>query len=519
MKALKPTILLVEDLDENRAAIQALLTEEGYEVVPVSNPDQASAVLREQLVHLALIDVRLRAADENDMRGLDLCRSMKADIPRILFTAYPNWEVVQSLGAADADSLVDKGAEPHVLLSEISRVLSRSYDVIPRRRFAILTSGGDAPGMNAAIWSALRTALAAGVEVFAIYDGYEGLIQDRIRKLRPAEVDGSLTTGGTMLGTARSMAFASSEEKRAVAADNLIKRHIDGLIIIGGDGSIRGAQALANIVKQKGSKLQTIALPGTIDNDVDGTEMSIGAASAVVAGMHEINNMLAPARALRRVFVCEVMGQYSGFLTLEIGLCVGADAILLPEELLVLKEGASESNWLLQVNYTETRRRVEDEIRDIAARLERIFATGKRHAFVLVAEGLRKLTTTSERYEHVNLDWITRALRDCIESWTLTPKAEVRSQVIGYPMRGAPPSRFDIHLGTILGEEAVRCLLSGKSELMIGVSEKGKPKAISFDKVLELSSRSPAAQYKQREHWKRTVERQRRLVKPLPPLR
>lgn len=518
MRSIKPRIMLVENLDVNRATTKRLLEEQGYEVFAASSPEEACAILAQHLIHLAVVDVRMDDDDENNTRGLDLCRDMKADIPRILFTAFPNWEVVRTLSSSSAESLVDKKGKSAVLLQEIEAVFGRFYDVIPTRRIGILTSGGDAPGMNAAIWSALKTALAENVEMFAIYDGYEGLVNDRVKKLRWPTVADTLTTGGTMLGTARSNDFKNKPEVREIAADNLIKRHIDGLIVIGGDGSMQGAQKLAEVIKKRDAKLDTVALPGTIDNDIDGTEMSIGAASAVAAAMHEINSMVAPARALRRVFVCEVMGRHSGFLTLEIGLCVGADAILLPEELVVIKGNPKASDWLTHIDYGGTRRKVEDELKKVAARLEQTFASGRRHAFVLVSEGIRLLATDKDKHEYVTLDDITRTLREHIDEWKLTSKAEVRSQVIGYPMRGASPSRFDIHLGTTLGAEAVRTLLEGKSELMLGWSEKGTIQKTKFDDVIERSNRSPAVKYKERKEWRKTVELQRQLVKPLPKL-
>jgi len=228
--------------------------------------------------------------------------------------------------------------------------------------------------------------------------------------------------------------------------------------------------------------------------------------------------MVAPARALRRVFVCEVMGRHSGFLTLEIGLCVGADAILLPEELVIIKGSPKAADWKDHIDFSATRRRVEDEIGDVSRKLEQTFASGKRHAFVLFSEGIRLLATDKENHEYVKLEDIARTLRQRIGEWKLTPEAEVRSQVIGYPMRGASPSRFDIHLGTTLGSEAVRMLLDGKSELMLGWSDKGAIQKTSFDTVVERSNRSPVTKYKDRRDWRRTVELQRRLVKPLPKL-
>jgi len=511
---IKPKILMVEDHPENRDKWTRLLKKEGYDVTATGSPQEACDILKRELFHLALIDVRLvNNEDRNDTKGLELCRQIEADIPRIIFTAYPNWEVVQTLTKKFAESLVDKGVQPEVLLAEIRAVLASSYDVIPKRRFAILTSGGDAPGMNAAIWSALRTGLAANVEMFGINDGYQGLLNDNVKKLRWSHVTDTLMTGGTMLGTARSEDF-KDPEKRKIAAKNLVKRHIDGLIVIGGDGSMQGARELAKTVRdEEHANLYTIGLPGTIDNDLPG-DMSIGASSAVTAAMHEINNMVAPARALKRIFVCEIMGRHSGFLTLEVGLCVGADAVLLPEELVVIT-GNPKTNW--HVDMQATRSKVENEVRKVAKELELTFAAGKRHAFVLFSEGIRLLTTNEKSKKvWVNLEEITELLEAQIREWE-TEKAEVRSQVIGYPMRGAPPSRFDIHLGTKLGEAAVEALVKRKTNKMLGWSETKGIIERNFDAVVSESKRAPADKFK--DEWQKTVLLQRKLMKALPKLR
>lgn len=513
---MKAKILLVENIGSTRETIAKLLQSKGYKVFPARSVEEAREIMAKTLIHVALIDVRLVDDDDpNDITGLNLCKELHGNIPRIIVTGHPNWDIVRTV----AESLVQKD-RVDALLAQLREVLHQHYDVIPKRRLAILTSGGDAPGMNAAIWSALRTALANEVEMFGIYDGYRGLVNDDIRKLRWHSVADTLTTGGTMLGTARSEEFKKDEEVRRHAARNLIKRQIDGLIVIGGDGSMQGAKALVEAIVKEGGKLNTVALPGTIDNDLFGTDMSIGAASAVGAAMHEINNMIAPARALRRVFVCEIMGRHSGFLTLELGLCMGAEAVLIPEELVVIKKGKEkQKDWRTHVQFEPTRTKVHQEIQRIARELEMTFASGKRHAFVLFAEGTRLLTTDEEKKKvYVTLDDITDWLKDAIsKEWSSKSKAEVRSQVMGYPMRGAPASRFDIHLATRLGEAAVHALLGRKTAIMLGWSEKtGEVIETKFDKVIALSTRAPQVKFKERKEWQKTVELQRTLVKPLP---
>ncbi|HLE56690.1 MAG TPA: 6-phosphofructokinase [Rhodothermia bacterium] len=326
----------------------------------------------------------------------------------------------------------------------------------------------------------------------------------------------TLTTGGTMLGAARCKEFREKEGRKP-ALENLRRKHITGLIVIGGDGSMQGAKALAADAAEDNSTLHTIALPGTIDNDLACTDMSLGAASAVGAVMHEIDSMVAPARALRRVFVCEIMGRFSGFLTIEAGLAVGAEALLLPEELVVVRNGRGEqTDWEKFVDGNATAQRVLAELEVVADRLERTFASGKRHAFVLFSEGIRYLTAKNKGL-CITAEVVANSLQALIDQWPHAQKPDVRPQVIGYPMRGGSPSRFDMHLGTMLGETAVHELLKGTTNKMVGWSESGQCTTLSdFDDVVRLSNRSPEVKFRDRKAWQRTLELQRKLVAPLP---
>jgi 6-phosphofructokinase 1 len=520
---MKPRILIVDDNAGVRNSLAALLERVGYTPIIAANAADAKARLDEQIVHLALIDVRLvNDEDPNDRTGLELCEKIDSCVPKIILTGNKDWEVVRDAlapvhgNAPLARAFFHKTEKPQTLLAEIERVLADEYEVIAGQRIAILTSGGDAPGMNAAIWSALRTALARGVEMYAVYDGYDGLLRNDIQKLRWKSVADALTTGGTMLGSARCDKFRK-EEERQPAVENLRRKHITGLIVIGGDGSMQGAEALAADVAKSGALLHTVALPGTIDNDLAGTDMSLGASSAVRAVMREIDNMVAPARALRRVFVCEVMGRFSGFLTIEAGLTVGAEALLLPEELVVVAGGKGDQrDWQSHVEIDETVQAVLKELRVVADRLEATFASGKRHAFVLFSEGIRYLTTTKTR-TWINAEIVAETLQAQINKWPHAQKPDVRAQVIGYPMRGGSPSRSDMHLGVTLGEAAVDEVLKGTTNMMVGWSESGQCITLTaFDEVVERSNRSPEVKFRERDAWRKTLELQRKLVAPLP---
>ncbi len=522
---MKPRILVVDNNEQVRNAFSAIVTGAGYDAIPAEDTSAARRELDKQIIHLALVDVRLHHDDDrNDDSGIRLCRDIDQSVPKIILTGGTDWQVVRDALASMngqpplARAFVHKTERPETILPEIQRVLDDEYEVIPDRRIAILTSGGDAPGMNAAIWSALRTALARNVEVYAVYDGYDGLLRNDMKKLRWKAVADTLTTGGTMLGSARCEKFRNKEERKAAVA-NLRNKHITGLLVIGGDGSMQGAKALAADVAETGSPLHTIALPGTIDNDLAGTDLSIGASSAVRAVMREIDSMVAPARALRRIFVCEVMGRFSGFLTIEAGLAIGAEAILLPEELVVMETDKGDRlDWQNFVDIGKTVDRVFTELQTVADQLEATFASGKRHAFVLFSEGIRYLTTEKDKKDPwITAEIVSKRLQKLIERWPQEQKPDVRPQVIGYPMRGGTASRSDVHLGIKLGEAAVGELLKGTTNTMIGWSETGPCITLQdFDEVVRLSNRSPEVKFRDRPSWQATLELQRRLVAPLP---
>ena len=192
------------------------------------------------------------------------------------------------------------------------------------KRIAVMTSGGDCPGMNAAIRSVVRVALNEGLEVWGIYNGYAGMTEDQIVPLDARSVGDILHRGGTVLGTARCESFRTEEGRRA-AVEKLRARGIEGVVVIGGDGSFRGAQKMAEM------GVAVVGLPGTIDNDIWGTDYTIGFDTAVNTVVDAINKLRDTASAHGRVMVIEVMGRHSGWIAMTAGLAGGAEQILIPE--------------------------------------------------------------------------------------------------------------------------------------------------------------------------------------------
>lgn len=313
------------------------------------------------------------------------------------------------------------------------------------QKIGILTSGGDAQGMNAAIRSIVRTALARGVRPFAIYEGYQGLVEggERIREMTWESVGGILHRGGTFIGTARCDEF-KTREGRLLAAHNLIATGIHSLVIIGGDGSLTGA----NIFRQEWSNLlqelvnnhtitpeaadahpylDIVGLVGSIDNDMFGTDMTIGADSALHRITEAIDAISSTAASHQRTFVVKVMGRNCGYLTLMGGLATGADWILIPEN------PPNVDNW--------------QELM-----VERLLAgrrAGRRDTIVVIAEG------SHDRYgNYIGSTEVANVLEKGLNE-------EVRVTVLGHVQRGGAPSAFDRYLGTLLGNAAVNTLLDG----------------------------------------------------------
>ena len=286
---------------------------------------------------------------------------------------------------------------------------------------AVMTSGGDSPGMNAALRAVVRSAAHHGVQVHGIQQGYQGLIEDDLRPLGPRDVSGIINRGGTILRSARCPEF-HGEEARARAAANLRKRGIDGLVAIGGDGTYRGAQLL-----HAEHGIRCIGVPGTIDNDIGGTDYTIGFDTALNTAMDVIDRLRDTADSHDRIFFVEVMGRDSGYLAMIVGIAGGAEEILVPE--------------------TPT---------DIGALVNTLVegrARGKHSSIVVVAEG-------DEAGNALEIAELVRAQGEFTNS---------RVVVIGHMQRGGSPSAFDRVLASRLGVAAVEALLRGETGKMAGI--------------------------------------------------
>ncbi len=287
------------------------------------------------------------------------------------------------------------------------------------KRIGILTSGGDAPGMNACIRAAVRTALANGLEIVGIRRGYAGLIEGDSMPLDRTTIRNIIHLGGTILETSRSQEF-TTREGRARAAESITQADLDGLILIGGEGTFHGAMLLA---AEWGTVL--VGVPGTIDNDVYGTDASIGFDTAANCVLDAIDRIRDTARSTEYLFYVEAMGHHTGFLALESGIAGGAEELVIPEEPISIAE--------------------------LGAQLKKGFTIGKKSAIVVVAEGDkpgRSFQIASEVRNYLDYEY--------------------RVVVLGHLQRGGPPSVRDRVLGSKLGVEAVTALQEDRSGCMVG---------------------------------------------------
>jgi 6-phosphofructokinase 1 len=278
--------------------------------------------------------------------------------------------------------------------------------------------------MNAAIRAVVRTAIHQGLRVSAIYRGYQGLIDDDIVEVGPRAVANIIQRGGTILRTARCQAFYQPAG-RAVAAENLRRHGIEGLVVIGGDGSFRGASRL-----HEEHEIAVVGIPGTIDNDIYGTDVSIGFNTAINIALDAVDRLRDTAASHDRLFLVEVMGRASGSIALNVGVAGGAEAILLPE---------------IPVD--------ADQVADALIAAE---ARGKASSVVVVAEGA--------------FPGGAMALQERIQSRC---QYEVRTSILGHMQRGGPPVNRDRVLGSRLGYMAVKALVAGHSGEMIGADKRG----------------------------------------------
>lgn len=287
------------------------------------------------------------------------------------------------------------------------------------KNIAVLTSGGDSPGMNACVRAVVKMCLSHGITPFGIADGYNGMIEGRIVPLGYNDVDNIVHLGGTILGTARSEAFRTVEG-RQMAIEQLKKHKIDGLIIIGGDGSFKGADLLS-----KEMDIAVIGIPGTIDNDIAGTDHTIGYDTALNTVIDAVDKIRDTATSHHRIFFVEVMGRNAGFIALHAAIAAGAEAVLVPEEVTDIDE------LVVQIKGQNK---------------------GRRSSIIIVAEGddgggardiMKKVAPFMDGYD-------------------------MRYSVLGHIQRGGRPSAVDRILATRMGGYAVELLISGKTNLMIG---------------------------------------------------
>lgn len=303
-------------------------------------------------------------------------------------------------------------------------------------KIGVLTSGGDSPGMNAAIRAVVRTGLYHGLEVYGIMRGYSGMLEDDIVRMDTRSVANIIQRGGTILKTARCKEFLEHEGRRR-GFENLQKRGIDGLVIIGGDGSFRGAQVFS-----KEFNLPCIGLPGTIDKDIAGTDSTIGFDTAVNTAVEAIDKIRDTMEAHDRLFIVEVMGRDAGYIALHSGIATGAENILIPE--------------------TRT------DIDEILASLTEKERRKKLVNLIVVAEG----------EEFGGAEKVAAKVREHL------PKADIRVCILGHIQRGGSPSCSDRLIASHMGYYAVESLLVGRSNVMVGVVN-NKIHYTPFDKAIK----------------------------------
>lgn len=301
------------------------------------------------------------------------------------------------------------------------------------KKIGVMTSGGDAPGMNPFIRAVVRTAAANNIRVVGIENGYEGLIHGKFVDLGVREVGGILQRGGTILQTARSLEFREAAGQRE-AVRQINNVGMDALIVAGGDGSLAGAQKLV----QKG--IPVIGVPASIDNDIYGTDMCIGVDTALNTIVDAIDKLRDTASSHNRAFLVETMGRMSGYLAVQAGIICGAELVLIPE--------------------TKTKPA------EVAKAIEEAYRRGKTHAIVVVAEGYKPRTTE------------LGAMIDAMDIGFTT-----RVTILGHVQRGGKPSAFDRMLATRFGYKAVEFLLAGQSNVMTGLNGR-EITAVPIDDVI-----------------------------------
>jgi 6-phosphofructokinase 1 len=287
------------------------------------------------------------------------------------------------------------------------------------KKIALLTSGGDSPGMNAAVRAIVKTCLFYNIVPIGIRDGYKGMVEGEMYEMKYSDVDNIIHTGGTILGSSRCLEF-KNKETRKLAINNLNRIGVEGLIVIGGDGTFTGASFLSDEMG-----IPVIGIPGTIDNDIYGTDHTIGYDTALNTVIEAIDKIRDTASSHHRIFFIEVMGRHAGFIALNAAVASGAESVLIPEEVPNLNE---------LVNQIQSQNK------------------GKRSSIIIVAEG---------EQEGGSIELINK-VAPMLEGYDLRPT------VLGHIQRGGRPSAFDRILATRMGSYAVDLILEGQKGIMIG---------------------------------------------------
>ncbi|KAB7705919.1 6-phosphofructokinase [Bacillus aerolatus] len=300
------------------------------------------------------------------------------------------------------------------------------------KRIGVLTSGGDAPGMNAAVRAVVRKAIYHGLEAYGIYQGYQGLITGNIQQMEAGSVGDIIHRGGTILRSARCPEFQSAEGQKK-GLEQLEKYEIDGLVVIGGDGSYRGAKAITEL------GYPCVGVPGTIDNDIPGTEFTIGFDTALNTVIDAVDKIRDTASSHERNFIVEVMGRNAGDLALWAGLAGGAETIVIPEDPI--------------------------DMESIKVRLLKGLERGKKHSIIIVAEGVMSGNEFAEKVKELT-------------------GIETRVSVLGHMQRGGSPTAVDRMLASRLGARAVELLLAGKGGRAVGIE---RNELVDYDIIEALS--------------------------------
>lgn len=291
------------------------------------------------------------------------------------------------------------------------------------KRVAVLTSGGDAPGMNAAIRAVIRSGIDLGWEMFGVYHGYAGLISGNIRPMGARDVGGIIQLGGTILGSARSPEFRTADG-RVQAIRSMNQMGIDSLVVIGGNGSQTGAYELSKM------NFPVVGVASTIDNDLYGSEMCIGVDTALNIALEAIDRLKVTASSHQRAFLVEVMGRDCGYLALMSGIAGGAEVVAIPE--------------------------FEVDPEDIASAIRRAYERGKTHALVVVAEGAKNNANKLMEYFNQHQERLG---------------FQVRATQLGHVQRGGTPSAFDRILATRLGAAAIRSIANECTGVLMGLNK------------------------------------------------